>query len=73
MEAGAERVRENINVLRRSRGNAAIGGALAGKPATLERDLGKLSGRLVQLSEAGAVLEAKMQALIQGVSLEANQ
>ena len=35
--------------------------------------LGKLSGRLVQLSEHGAELEAKLQSLIKDVSLEAKE
>jgi hypothetical protein len=71
--ADADRVRENINVLRRTRGNAALEGELAGKLATLERELGKLSGRLVQLSEASAELESKIKALIKDVSLEAKE
>jgi hypothetical protein len=69
----ADRVRENLNVLRRTRGNAALEGELAGKLATLERELGKLSGRLVQLSEASAEVEAKIKALIKDVSLEAKE
>lgn len=68
-----ERVRENLNVLRRTRGNASLEAELAGKLATLERELGKLSGRLVQLSEASAELEAKIAALIKDVSLEARE
>jgi hypothetical protein len=71
--ADAERVRENLNVLRRTRGNAALEAELAGKLATLERELGKVSGRLVQLSEAGAEVEAKIKALIKDVSLEARE
>jgi hypothetical protein len=69
----ADRVRENLNVLRRTRGNAALEAELAGKLATLERELGKLSGRLVQLSESSAEIEAKIAALIKDVSLEAKE
>jgi len=69
----SERVRENLNVLRRTRGNADLEQQLARKLATLERDLGVLSGRLVQLSEATAEREAKLSALIRNVSLDATK
>ncbi|HKO91495.1 MAG TPA: DUF4139 domain-containing protein [Polyangiaceae bacterium] len=73
LSADSERVRENLNVLRRTRGNAALEQQLARKLATLERDLGVLSGRLVQLSEEIAEREAKLTALIRNVKLDASQ
>jgi hypothetical protein len=68
--ADSARVRENLNVLRRTKGNAALEQELARKLATLERDLGLLSGRLVQLSETIAELEAKLKQLLSDVSLQ---
>jgi hypothetical protein len=73
LNADSERVRENLNVLRRTRGNSALEQELARKLATLERELGLISGRQVQLSEAVAELEAKVKALIKDVSLDAEQ
>jgi hypothetical protein len=69
----SERVRENLNVLRRTRGNAELEQQLARKLGTLERDLGALSGKLVQLSEALAERETKLRALIRNVSLDATK
>jgi hypothetical protein len=66
-----DRVRANLNVLRKTPGNAQLQAELARKLAKLEEDLGKLSGILVRLSEEIAELEAKMKALVQGISLEA--
>jgi len=68
--ADSARVRENLNVLRRTKGNAALEQELARKLATLERDLGLLSGRLVQLSEGIAELETKLKQLLADVSLQ---
>jgi len=73
LSADSERVRENLNVLRRTRGNADLEQQLARKLATLERDLGALSGKLVQLSEATAERETKLRVLIRNVSLDATQ
>jgi chromosome segregation ATPase len=69
----SERVRENLNVLRRTRGNADLEQQLARKLASLERELGVLSGRLVQLSEATAERETKLRALIRNVNLDATK
>src|SRR5690606_23954621 len=46
-----DRVRANLNVLRKTPGNEPLRNDLAQKLAKLETDLGKLSGRLVALSE----------------------
>jgi hypothetical protein len=66
-----DRVRANLNVLRKTPGNEQLRNELARKLAKLETDLGKLSGRLVALSEEIAELEAQMKVLIKGISLEA--
>lgn len=65
-----DRVRANLNVLRRTPGNEPLRNELAQKLAKLEADLGKLSGRLVALSEEIAELQAQMKILIEGISLD---
>jgi len=66
-----DRVRANLNVLRKTPGNEQLRNELARKLAKLEAELGKLSGRLVALSEEIAELEARMKVLIRGISLDA--
>ncbi len=66
-----DRVRANLNVLRKTPGNDQLQAELVKKIAKLEADLGKLSGRLVELSEEIAELEARMKAIIKGISLDA--
>jgi chromosome segregation ATPase len=65
-----DRVRANLNVLRKTKGNAGLQQELAAKLARLETELGKLSGARVQLSEEVAEHEAKLRALIKDVTLE---
>lgn len=65
-----DRVRANLNVLRRTPGNEALRNELAQKLAKLEADLGKLSGRLVALSEEIAELQTQMKVLIEGMTLD---
>ncbi len=67
-----DRVRANLNTLRKTTGNQQLQNELAKKLAKLETDLGKLSGELVQLSEQEAELERQMNALIKTVSLAAD-
>ncbi len=64
-----DRVRANLNTLRKTTGNQALQAQLAKKLALQEEELGKLSGKLVQLSEQQAELQAQMKALIKTVSL----
>ncbi len=65
-----DRVRANLNVLRKTPGNDRLRNELAQKIAKLEAELGKRSGRLVALSEEIAELEARMMALIKGISID---
>lgn len=65
-----DRVRANLNVLRRTPGNEPLRNELAQKLAKLETDLGKLSGRLVALSEEIAELQARIKVLIEGITLD---
>jgi hypothetical protein len=64
-----DRVRANLNTLRKTTGNQALQAQLAKKLAEQEEELGKLSGKLVQLSEQQAELSAQLKALIKTVSL----
>jgi hypothetical protein len=64
-----ERVRENLDTLRKTKGNQALQSQLAQKLARQEDELGKLSGKLVELSEAEATLEQRMSALIKDIRL----
>lgn len=65
-----DRVRANLNVLRKTPGNEPLRNELAQKLAKLEGDLGKLSGRLVALSEEIAELQTQMKVLIEGITLD---
>lgn len=64
-----DRVRANLDTLRKTKGNQQLQQELARKLAKLETELGELSGRLVALSERQAELESEMNALIKTVSL----
>lgn len=64
LESDQERVRENLDVLRKTKGNAALQQNLAQKLAKLEQELGSVSGKLVQLSEKRAELSKRMADLI---------
>jgi uncharacterized coiled-coil protein SlyX len=62
-------VRDNLDTLRKTKGNQALQAQLAQKLAKQEEELGKLSGKLVELSEAGAALERRLTVLIKNVRL----
>lgn len=63
------RVRDNLNLLRKSAGNSALRAELTKKLAKLEADLGKLSGQIVKLSEEKAKLNREIKVLIRGVTV----
>ncbi len=63
------RVRDNLNLLRKSPGNRALRAQLTKKLAKLEADLGKLSGTIVKLSEEKAQLTREIKVLIRGVTV----
>lgn len=67
------RVRQNLNLLRRTRGNKRLQDELVVKLADLERKLGQLSGKLVALSEEKASLTSTMKVLISGITLDAGK
>lgn len=70
LEADQRRVRDNLNVLRKTQGNAALQSELATKLAQQELELGKLSAELVRASEKEASLERQLTRTIQGISLQ---
>ena len=64
------RVRKNLKLLTKTKGNQGLRNELVKKLAALEKDLGKLSGQLVRLSEQDAELYSRMTVLIRGISLD---
>lgn len=64
-----DRVRANLDTLRKTKGNLQLQNQLAQKLAQQENELSTLSGNLVQLSEKEAELENEMNAVIRTVSL----
>lgn len=63
------RVRKNLKMLGKLRGNAKLRKELVTKLAELERALGKLSGTLVRLSEERAGHEKKLIVIIRTITL----
>jgi hypothetical protein len=63
------RVRDNLNLLRKSPGNAGLRSELTKKLAKLEADLGKLSGKIVKLSEEKATLNQQIKTIIRTVTV----
>ena len=63
------RVRDNLNLLRKTPGNAALRSVLTKKLAKLEADLGKLSGKIVKLSEEKAQLTREIKVIIRQVTV----
>ncbi|MBN1607276.1 MAG: hypothetical protein JW940_11630 [Polyangiaceae bacterium] len=70
LSAEQNRVRKNLDLLRKSKGNDALRASLTRKLEGLDADLGKLSGSLVSLSEKDAELTSRMKVLIRSVTLE---
>jgi len=71
LAADQDRVRRNLKMLGETKGNDALRRELETKLAAQERDLGKLSGQRVQLSEQRADLDKKLTVLIQTITLTA--
>lgn len=72
LSVDAERVRKNLKMLGETKGNADLRRELEAKMATQERDLSKISGELVRLSEKQAELDKRLTALIRTISLTAD-
>jgi len=64
-----DRVRANVNLLRKTPGNASLRNELTKKLAKLEADLGTLSGKIVKLSEEKAQLTRQINVLIRNVTV----
>ena len=64
-------MRDNLDLLRKVRGNAALKAKLTRSLAALEGKLGKLTARQVQLDEERARLQGEMRVLIGQITLDA--
>ncbi len=64
-----ERVRKNLKMLGKTKGNMALRRELEKKLAAQERQLGKLSGKLVRASEERAELDKKLNVIIRTITL----
>lgn len=64
LENDQQRVRDNLDVLRKTKGNAQLQQSLAQKLSKLEQELGSVSGKLVELIEKRAELSKRMADLI---------
>lgn len=71
LSAEQTRVRENLNLLRKTRGNDALQKTLVEKLAKLEEDLGKLSGKMVRFSDEKAGLTTQLHVIIRQITLSA--
>jgi hypothetical protein len=67
------RVRDNLNLLRKTKGNEGLRAELTRKLAKLEAELGKVSGQLVKLSEERARLAQEIKVLIRQISVIADK
>jgi hypothetical protein len=63
------RVRDNLNLLRKSPGNKKLREELTNKLANLEKELGKLSGQIVKISEEKAKINREIKVLIRSVTV----
>lgn len=64
LESDQARVRENLDTLRKTKGNAQLQQTLAQKLSKLEQELGVVSGKLVELIEKRAELSKRMTDMI---------
>lgn len=71
LSAEQGRVRDNLNLLRKTKGNEALQKTLVEKLATLEADLGQLSAKRVKLSDEKAELSGQMTVIIRQITLSA--
>lgn len=60
LESDQERVRENLDTLRKTKGNAPLQQALAAKLSKLEQELGSVSGKVVELIERRAEISKRL-------------
>ncbi|MBT8491838.1 MAG: DUF4139 domain-containing protein [Deltaproteobacteria bacterium] len=69
LSADQKRIRMNLNLLRKTKGNKVLMNELVKKLAKIERDLGKLSGRMVRLSERQAAIRRQLKVLIRTITI----
>jgi hypothetical protein len=73
LEADQKRVRHNLRMLGKTKGNVDLRRELEQKLGNQERELGRLSARLVRASEERAGLDKKLVVLIRSVTLDAEE
>lgn len=71
LSAEQGRVRDNLNLLRKTKGNEVLQKTLVEKLAKLEADLGQLSAKRVKLSDEKAELSGQMTVIIRQITLSA--
>lgn len=71
LSSDQERVRNNLDTLRKTKGNAELQRTLSQKLAKLELELGQLSGQLVTQVERRAELAKQLSNLVADLSFEA--
>lgn len=64
LESDQERVRENLDTLRKTKGNGQLQQSLAQKLSKLEQELGVVSGKLVELIEKRAELSKRLTDMV---------
>lgn len=67
LESDQRRVRDNLDTLRKTKGNAALQQTLAQKLSKLEQELGVVSGKLVELIEKRAELSKQLIAMVRSL------
>lgn len=72
LSADQDRVRANLDLLRKVKGNAALRARLTRNLGTLEEQLGRLTSRYVKLDEEKATLEGTIRALIGEINFDAS-
>ena len=70
LSSDQQRVRNNLDTLRKTKGNAGLQQTLSNKLAQLELELGEISGKLVEQVEKRAELSKQMSALLAGLKFE---
>jgi len=72
-DADQNRLRANLETLRKTRGNQQLVNELVAKLADIEKKLGALSSDMIRNEEEIASLKARMDLVIQGISFEAEK
>ena len=72
-DADQNRLRANLETLRKTHGNQQLVNELVAKLADIEKKLGSMSSDMIRNDEEIASLKARMDLIIQGISFEAEK